>query len=75
MSSLKVYPSTNALPSLQHPVVATETPLVTRKQVLAALRTQKIPVPDLIPYFSHWPSKVSPQLDDLREDVDAWLKT
>ncbi|CRG92437.1 hypothetical protein PISL3812_09496 [Talaromyces islandicus] len=75
MSSLQVHPSTNALASLSQPVSATGTPQVTRKQVLAALRTQRIPVPDLAPYFSHWPSRASPDLDDLRKDVDAWLNT
>ncbi|QKX52974.1 uncharacterized protein TRUGW13939_00045 [Talaromyces rugulosus] len=73
MGSLQVYPSTSALPSLS-PISTTET-RVTRKQVLAALRTQRIPVPDLIPLFSHWPSKVSPELDKLRKDVDTWLNT
>jgi hypothetical protein len=46
---------------------------LTRKEVLQALRNQKIQVPNLAPYFHHWPAMVNPELTRLRADVDNWL--
>lgn len=46
---------------------------VQRKKLLASLRGQTIRIPNVAPLFSHWPTKVNPELERLRVDVQEWL--
>ena len=40
-----------------------------RTKLLTSLRCQTIRIPDLIPLFSPWPTKINPELDHLRVEV------
>lgn len=42
--------------------------------ILASLTGQSLVLRDLNVLFSHWPRKINPNLDELRQDVDLWLE-
>ncbi len=44
------------------------------KPVLASLRGQNFAIADFNAIFSGWPSKVNPNLEELRQDVTTWLE-
>ncbi|KAK0640015.1 Germacrene A synthase [Lasiodiplodia hormozganensis] len=48
-------------------------PLDSRQQLLLSLQGQEMYLPDLWPYFAHWPTAVNPGVDRLRKDESDWL--
>ncbi|KAL1648845.1 hypothetical protein SLS58_002025 [Diplodia intermedia] len=48
-------------------------PLDSRQQLLASIRGQMMYLPDLWPYFCHWPTGINQGLDRLRKDESDWL--
>jgi hypothetical protein len=44
-----------------------------RIRLLSSLRDQTIHIPDLVPLFSHWPTKTNSALDHLRLEAQDWL--
>lgn len=54
------------------PASNADTPM-TRKHVLQVMRNEKLRIPDLAPYFCHWPSRTHPELEKLRVNVEDWL--
>lgn len=48
--------------------------MASRSEILAALKGQKVRVPDLQALLKEWPQHTSPHLEQLRIDVDAKLE-
>ncbi|KAL2011354.1 hypothetical protein VTN00DRAFT_4072 [Thermoascus crustaceus] len=43
-----------------------------REEILTAFRSHDIQPPDLTRLLQHWPAGISPHLELLRKDIDAW---
>lgn len=48
-------------------------PLDSRQQLLLSIQGQEMYLPDLWPYFAHWPTAVNAGIDRLRKDESDWL--
>lgn len=46
---------------------------MTQKHVLQVMRNGKFRIPDLAPYFCHWPSKIQSEVEETRVHIEGWL--